>query len=444
MKRILTTLAALIVFTLILLWLLTSKNTARSFFAGPALPRGKVTPQLVSVGDAAILLAPDGSLWGWGGNQFQLNGLFPKPGIFSKPQPFNAGSNWVKVSASFSHILALKNDGTIWGWGNNHQGQLAQPKTNLDVLAPTQIGTESNWTDIETHNAHSLALKADGSLWAWGYNYAGQIGDGTTNDEFAPVQIGPHHDWKSIAVGAFNSYALKTNGTVWGWGFAFVAGAPAGSNNLVPVQIDPATNWSSIAASDFILLALKSDGTLWIRGQNAHVAANHYVTNSPSSFVQIGPDNDWNEIFMGTGHFFARKRDGSWWVCGGNYHGELGFGIQTRAGKWPSDPIRRTPFDFEPWAFTCGGQNTLLLAKDGTLWTWGNRLGSLEQIRGRKIKNFVAATLSRLPGHLDRFAPKDVLEDHAPYPLWELPSSIRRTLGTNSIPNESENKLKAN
>jgi alpha-tubulin suppressor-like RCC1 family protein len=444
MRRLLTGFILFVGVTLLLVWNFKSGVSVRSsgFSVGPPLPPGKVTPQLVSTWDEAVLLAPDGSLWGWGGSQLKQSWLQPNPGGrgIPRPQRIGAGSDWQKVSADFTHALALKRDGSLWGWGNNNSGQLAQPRTTNYALKQVQIGIETNWAEISVGAGHSLALKQDGSLWAWGQNESGQVGDGTTSNKYVPIRISPDLGWKSIAAGAFNGYALKNDGTIWGWGLDVMNGSRAKINVLAPARIDAGTNWSFISASDFVLMALKSDGTLWIRGQNALSVTGYYVKSPTTNFTQIGTDTDWQDVYTGQNNFFARKRDGSWWICGG-----AGWGSWPSFGLRAAGKVHRVPLDFEPWAFADGSGNSLLLTKDGTLWSWGERLGWQQS----SLRQNVAAQWNRLRGLFSR-RPRPVagplkVIDAQPYRLWELPADMRRALGTNSVPDDqrlpSETKL---
>src|SRR5262249_48253015 len=141
-----------------------------------------------------------------------------------------------------------------------------------------RIGSESNWIEICVGAGHSLALKRDGSLWAWGQNDRGQVGDGTKSTLFSPTLITQDHDWKTIQAGAFNSFALKRDGTIWGWGLDPLTGGI--KDAVIPQVLDTASNWVAISAGDYELLALKSDGTLWLRGQNAHQVAPAFASSS--------------------------------------------------------------------------------------------------------------------------------------------------------------------
>jgi alpha-tubulin suppressor-like RCC1 family protein len=426
MKLRVLTITAATLLVLLVLWLAffaqSHPPNAEKFSVGMPLPAGKVTPQLVNTWDAAILLAPDGSLWIWGGSQFQLNSMVSKRVITPIPFRLVPGNDWRNVAGGYGHVLALKGDGSLWAWGDNRSGAVGQPPTSnsaAPITRPTRVGTETDWVRIASGLGHNLALKKEGTLWAWGQNNAGQVGDGTISNKFAPTQITTDHDWKTIAAGAFNSFALKQDGTLWGWGVDPISGGS--KNDLTPTQIGADTNWQSLSSGDFCLLALKSDGTVWLHGQNAHITASDYAHASVADFVQIGQDKDWNEIYAGQSDFFARKNDGSWWTCGANYSGELGLG---RSG--PSGFPVRLSFRFEPWAFAPGYANTLLLARDGKLWTWGKRLGYSRSINS--MEKFVNNIARVLPGHRTFFNPRIDKNDPVPFKVWELPADVRNSL----------------
>jgi alpha-tubulin suppressor-like RCC1 family protein len=407
---------------------------------GRALPPGKVKPQLVNAFNKAVLIAPDGSLWAWGGRERMENGgwsfarVLPNTADLQVPQRIGSETNWTQVSEAFQSTVALKRDGSLWHWGW-WPGQ-PTPFPLKFVTIPTRIGSETNWSQV-CGSAHNLALKNDGSLWAWGFNNYGQIGDGTTNDASVPTMIGMDRDWRMIAANDANSFALKKNGTIWGWGWGGTAfgrgGAGDTNDNLTPQQIAPGTNWRTISASGFALLALKFDGTLWLKGMNAHVVASAFVPTATNEFTQIGSDGDWAEIYAGWNSFFARKKDGSWWVSGQNRDGNLGLGTNVTTVAAP----QRLPFDFEAWAFAPGADTTLMLGKDGKLWSWGKRLGAGQPSAARqKFEAFIAPVLRRFPS-LHFLIKPDI--DYTPHLLWELPPELRRSLGTG--PNSATNHL---
>ena len=181
---------------------------------------------------------------------------------------------WNTISAGYSHMLAIAGNGTLWAWGKNTHGELGDG-TNVNKNLPVQIGSDTNWKEVSTGMAgiyaHTLAVKTDGTLWAWGSNNNGQLGDGTMVDKNYPVQIGSDTDWKTITAGFNHSFAIKNNGTLWGWGnsgqFALI-GFPSGVNVLTPEQRNTDTNWLKASAGDRVTLAIKTNGTVWGWGYN--------------------------------------------------------------------------------------------------------------------------------------------------------------------------------
>src|ERR1700733_77488 len=241
MKKLLTRFAVAAALILTVLLVVMLQPQAPAIRTGKPLPPGKVRPQLVFAQDTAVLLAPDGSLWAWGGDLFKLKNVFPLPAISQVPLRVGLDSNWTQVAAGAMHVVALKNDGSLWSWGMNDEGQVGQGKLTNYIGTPTRIGTETNWTQVSANFTHSLALKNDGSLWAWGGNSEGELGDGTTNNRAIPTRIGTARDWRAIAASNARNFALKKNGTLWVWGHH------GGSNDLTPRQIAPDTNWLALS-----------------------------------------------------------------------------------------------------------------------------------------------------------------------------------------------------
>jgi len=164
-----------------------------------------------------LAIKTNGTLWGWGGNG---SGLIGESNISSRPYPTQIGtdSNWEMLATGAAHALALKTDGTLWAWGEGFNGQTG------DTLPPTffrssprQVGTDT-WIYIACGFQSSFGIKSDGTLWGWGRNDAGQLGDGTTVERRLPVQIGTDSDWVAVAAGYQHGVALKSNGALYTWG----------------------------------------------------------------------------------------------------------------------------------------------------------------------------------------------------------------------------------
>ena len=173
------------------------------------------------------------------------------------------------VAAGSQHSVAIHPDGTLWAWGEDVFGQLGDGTTNTERLAPVQVGTDKNWALIAADERHSFAIKTDGTLWAWGSNGNFQLGDGTATDRSTPVQIGTDTHWAAVAAGDSHSLAIKTDGTLWAWGnnqFGQL-GFPPTVVQTAPVQIGTDRNWTSVAAGGAHSMAIKTDGTLWAWAQ---------------------------------------------------------------------------------------------------------------------------------------------------------------------------------
>ena len=239
----------------------------------------------------------------------------------------------------YYHGLALDDDGSVWAWGYNSTGQLGDGSTYtrsapVQVKGPGGIGTLTDVVAIAAGAYHSLALKSDGSVWAWGYNSYGQLGNGTTTTGYAPVQVIGLTDVVAIAAGYYHSLALKSDGSVWAWGYNGYGQLGNGSTytNYTAVQVSGLTDVVAIAASYYHSLALKSDGSVWAWGYNSYGQLGDGTTDNRYTPVQVkGPGGTGtlgNMIAIAAGYSYslALKSDGSAWGWGYNSDGELGDG----------------------------------------------------------------------------------------------------------------------
>ncbi len=245
-----------------------------------------------------------------------------------------SGGSWAHLAAGGSHSLALKTDGSLWAWGLNDLGQLgdgtAGKVNNRSV--PTRIGAASDWQAVAAGDYHSLALKTDGSLWAWGLNHAGQLGDGTQTGRLVPTRIGTDSDWRAVAAGSDHCLALKTDGSLWAWGLNRYGRLGDGTDTvrLVPTRIGTASDWQAVAAGGLSSLALKADGSLWAWGLN-HAGQVGDGTQEADRWVptRIGTASDWQAVAARYLHSLALKTDSSLWAWGWNYYGQLGDGTDS-------------------------------------------------------------------------------------------------------------------
>jgi alpha-tubulin suppressor-like RCC1 family protein len=283
---------------------------------------------------------------------------------------FDSGSTW-HGAVSLADSKRLR---TLWSFGDNTVGQLGDG-TIVFKSSPVQIGSLTNWAMAGGGVSHSLALKTDGTLWSFGDNTVGQLGDQTTITKSSPVQIGSLTNWAMAGGGVSHSLALKTDGTLWSFGDNTVGqlGDQTTITKSSPVQIGSLTNWAMAGGGVSHSLALKTDGTLWSFGSGFYSSLGDGTTISKSSPVQIGSLTTWANIAFGWQQSLALKTDGTLWSFGRNVYGQLGDG--TASSK--SSPVQIGTLT--NWADVIGGYRHMLALKtDGTLWSFGrNNFGQL-------------------------------------------------------------------
>lgn len=235
-----------------------------------ALTNWKVTLSLTSL--STIALKTDGTLWAWGSNQNgQLGENTPSSVVRSSPIQIGALTTWASISGTYYSLLAIKTNGTLWAWGDNSTGTLGLGDT-VSKSSPTQVGALTTWSQVSCGTA-TLAIKTDGTLWAWGLNSFGQLGLGNVVSKSSPVQVGALTNWASVVTGQDSTIALKTDGTLWGWGYNSNGMLGIGNilNKSSPVQVGTLTTWASIGiGSNANLIAIKKDGTMWASGYFAN------------------------------------------------------------------------------------------------------------------------------------------------------------------------------
>ena len=328
-----------------------------------------------------IGLKPDGTIWsfGSGSSGYGVLGLGNDNDALT-PTQVGSASNWTSISTGSYNTFALKSDGMLWGTGRNIHGELGNGSFGNNPHSLVQIGTATNWKTTAGNNDHTVGLKTNGTLWGWGFNNNGQVGDGTTIERYTPVQIGTDTNWKAVtsAIGGFN-IALKTNGTLWVWGFN-TSGSGTGviDPSIVyfssPYQIGIATDWSSMDSGFQHTLALKTNGTLYVFGGGVNGSCGHGLTDAPFiSPTQIGTDSNWAQVSAGFNTSYGIKTDGTLWAWGQNDYGQLGDGTTEKKG-FPTQIGTGTN-----WASVqAGEQHCVALKTDGSLWTWGdNTYGQL-------------------------------------------------------------------
>jgi alpha-tubulin suppressor-like RCC1 family protein len=302
----------------------------------------------------------------------------------------SSNSGVTMVAAGGDHTLALKQDGTVWSWGNNEYGQLGDG-TTIDRYTPVQVQGLDSVVDISAGSGFSLALKSDGTVWAWGNNWNGQRGDSSVPYRYIPVQVTSLSSVVAIASGHYHNLAVKSDGTVWAWGWNIhgllgdgkwniydaVVGEGSMNGSSSPVQVQGLGSVVDVAAGKLHSLALKSDGTVWAWGNND--SGQHgvpggltfndgpYTTTYRHTPVQVQGLDSVVAFAAGYSHSLALKNDGTVWAWGSNSYGQLGDGSTTTRYT----PVQVTNLGLVT-AIAAGSSHTLALKSDGTVWTWGD------------------------------------------------------------------------
>ncbi|MEI6091488.1 MAG: T9SS type A sorting domain-containing protein [bacterium] len=307
------------------------------------------------------------TLWGLGGGNDLGQGT-----TYWRPQPIQiSGENWITATSGFSYALGIKSDSTLWAWGSNGFGQYGNGTVTDSSLIPIKIGNDNNWKLIIAGYRCTYGIKNDGSLWAWGWNKYGMIGDSTNINRSTPIQIGKNYlgKVKLISTDTYITAAITEDGALWAWGRNDDGELGDGTNidKTYPVQIGSTGEWKIVSCNISASFAIKKDGTLWGWGDNTHGYLGDGTTISQNKPIQIGSDSDWLEVSTSPLEAtFAIKANGTLWVWGWNYYACLGDGtlqdipIPTQLGK------------DNDWLSVKGlYMRSIALKKDGTLWRWG-------------------------------------------------------------------------
>ena len=355
----------------------------------------------VSTGDGTThAIKTDGSLWGWGWNdEGQLGYQLPlkadgttRYDRTAVPQQVGTDTDWVSAVSGTSRVYALKKDGTLWAAGMNSKGVQGTNSSSKNTQL-TQVPGEG-WAKVATSRffAYStLAIKTDGSLWAWGEGEWGVLGIGSTANKSTPVQVGTDTDWTDITVGVMHALAVKADGTLWGWGFNEKSQLlDASSFNKKPVQLGTETDWASVVAIDYCSYGIKKDGSLWYWGvefigtdENPSVVVSTptKVEGFDAPVISISGSEKFRIAATGNDGVISKV-----YTWGYNIEGVLGNGegISTEdyyngeAVPFVAQPTAIDLGDAKVKAISAGQFYAVVLTEDGQLLGWGtNRGGQL-------------------------------------------------------------------
>ena len=370
---------------------------ARRFLA--ALTAGAA---VLAAATAPVVAQASGTAWTWG---YNINGQLGDnttterwtPVEVKGPGGTGALGNVVAVTAGHAHTAALKSDGTVWAWGGNTFGQLGDNTTTerwtpVQVQGPGGTGVLGNIAAVAAGYYHTAALKADGTVWTWGRNDEGQLGDNTTTDRWVPVQVlgpggtGVLNGIVALAGGYHHTIAVKADGTVWAWGRNDEGelGNNSTTDRWAPVQVKGPGgvgvlgNVAAVAGGYRHTAALRADGTVWAWGFNTSGQLGDNTTTEHWAPVQVkGPGGTGvlgSIVAVGAGyqHTAALKSDGTVWSWGDNFYGQVGD--NTEDDRWAPVQVKGpggTGVLGNMVASAVGHYHSVTVKNDSTVWGWG-------------------------------------------------------------------------
>ena len=386
----------------------------------------------------SLILKNDNTLWGCGYNYYGNLGLgdIADRKIFTKVTT-NA-DNIKQVYCGYSHTFILKNDGTLWGTGNNYSGQLGLGDGH-DRYAFTQITTNTdNIKDVYCGGSYTIILKNDGTLWGCGANGSGQLGLGDTTNRTTFTQVTTNADnIKSVCCGSSHTLILKNDGTVWGCGHNGYGELGLGNNTNKNTFTQITTNINDIKeiyCGGSHTFMLKNDSTLWGCGYNYNGQLGLGDSDDRYTFTEIATNaNNIKSICCGSHHTLILKNDGSLWGTGRNNCSQLGLG----------DTTDRTIFTQVTTNINnikeiyCGAHHAFILKNDGTLWGTGrNDFGNL----GLKDTNY-RTTFTQIATNTDDIKSFPNQCNATAIKVYDLNAGLVETLDTNNFRNIPVNKF---
>jgi RHS repeat-associated protein len=350
--------------------LVSGSAVSTDFAAAP--PDPLPLSRRVAAGAAhSLAIDPSGAVFAWGQNLTGQLGTGDRQPRMIPTRVSGLTGTFVSVASGLGHSLALRNDGALFAWGLNLEGQLGVG-SNATRLTPVQITTLSNVVAIGAGAAHSLAVTSDGSAWAWGGNVFGQIGDGSATQRRSPVRITTLSNIVSVEAGATHSLALRGDGKVLSWG-ANLAGQLGDSTSTLrrrPVEVLSVTGAISIAAGSAHNVAVTQGGAVWAWGLNSAGQLGDGTTTTRRTPVLLSGLPTIVAASAGAAHSVAITTTGAALGWGDNSSGQIGDGSTTR--RLTPVPVMQPPTPVI--AMAAGGAHTVAVDGDAAVWAWGNNV----------------------------------------------------------------------
>ena len=332
---------------------------------------------LAAGGNQTIAPMSDGQFYGWGHN---LQGQLGDTTITNRTTPIlltGENNNWKSIAMGKDFTVAVKQDGSLWSWGNNPNGQLGNGSISTTPIPyPVRIGADNDWEMVAAGKSHAMAIKKTGELFAWGANSEGQLGDGKTNSllqptkiEFTPAGAEAPLGWIKVACGDAHTIGIDKDGSMHVWGDNRKGQLGIGdltiTQKLLPTQVGT-KKWSLVAAGSNHSVAIQTDSSLWAWGANNNGQVGNGASTDVAAPEQVGTKTDWLQVAAGSEHTIAVSTTGTLWTWGNNLDGQLGNGVS--AVHLVPTQISTT----KAWTQVSAGANhSVAFDNEGLLWSWG-------------------------------------------------------------------------
>ncbi|MDX6276637.1 MAG: hypothetical protein QOJ72_765 [Nocardioidaceae bacterium] len=271
----------------------------------------------------------DHSLYCWGRNTEGELGL-GATGARHKPTRVGTSTSWVSVAAGGAQTCALHNSGSIYCWGENSAGEIGQGNTSTGYNTPTKVGSSTSWKSVTVGFLHVCALHSSGSIYCWGGNGDGQVGNGTPNDVHAPAKVGSSTHWLSVtATDSFHTCARHSSGSIYCWGNNDSGELGIGNNtavHYVPTKAGTSTSWTSVTVGSDSSCARHNSGSIYCWGYNGTGQLGDGTTTTHYTPTKVGTSTSWTAVRAGSQHTCAQHSGGTLYCWGDNQYGALGDG----------------------------------------------------------------------------------------------------------------------
>jgi len=337
----------------------------------------------------------------WGDVEIAIGGTGQTARVTGRaitPEMIGGEKGGPMIVAGGSHTMAIRGDGTLWAWGSNETGRTGIGSTSGNTPTPVHVGNATQqewiWAYVSAGTSHSMGIREDGTLWAWGSNMFGQLGDGSTTTHAVPVPVGSpaqiedtNWRWAHVAAGSNHAIGIRTDGTLWAWGDQSNGrlgnGLTAGGTVTVPIQIQEGTRWIYATASGVGIdvgvhtVGIREDGTLWAWGGNNFGQLGIGTATVQATPIRVGTTQEhfdlrWVSVSASGNRTMGIQDDGTLWGWGNNPNGSATGDGTTTARNTPTRVGTATQRDWLWASVSAGNQHTVGIREDGTLWAWGN------------------------------------------------------------------------